>query len=77
MTKAIPPEKWKWFGHPAHFICGRDCRFHLATKIGRWLVSTLGEYLPDEGSREITANCKGDARRADYMQKMGSQEVRQ
>jgi hypothetical protein len=33
----------QWFGHAAHFICGHRCRFHLATKVGRYLVSTVGE----------------------------------
>ena len=41
----IPQNRWKWFGHSAHFICGRWCRFHLATKIGPWLISTVGEYV--------------------------------
>lgn len=35
--------RWKWFGHAAHFICGHRCRFHLATKVGSYLVSTVGE----------------------------------
>lgn len=37
--------EWKWFGSPAHFICGRWCRFHLCTLVGPWLVSTVGEYI--------------------------------
>ena len=45
MTMAIPQEQWKWFGEAAHFICGRWCRFHLATKVGKYLVSTVGEYV--------------------------------
>lgn len=36
---------WEWFGHAAHFICGRWCRFHMATKVGKYLVSTVGEYV--------------------------------
>lgn len=41
----IPRSEWKWFGVAAHFICGRWCRFHLATVVGPWLVSTVGEYV--------------------------------
>jgi hypothetical protein len=41
----IEPRKWKWFGNHGHFICGRWCRFHLATQVGKYLVSTVGEYV--------------------------------
>lgn len=47
--------RWKWFGKPGHFICADKCRFHLATKVGKYLVSTVGEYWPERGSREIHA----------------------
>lgn len=36
---------FEWFGSAGHFICGRWCRFHLTTKVGPWLVSTVGEYV--------------------------------
>ena len=42
---SIPPSKWKWFGVSAHFICGTWCRFHMATKVGKYLVSTVGQYV--------------------------------
>jgi hypothetical protein len=74
--------EWRWFGHAAHFICGQDCRFHLATQIGPWLVSTVGEYLPDSNVREILADSRGiqlqgqgDARRADWMRKVGWESI--
>lgn len=74
--------EWEWFGSAAHLIVGQDCRFHLATVVGPWLVSTVGEYLPDEGSREILARSRGivlegrgDARRADYMRKIGYEQI--
>ncbi len=44
-NKDIPASEWKWFGESAHFICGRWCRFHLATQIGGFLVSTVGKYI--------------------------------
>ncbi len=78
----IVEAKWEWFGSPAHFICASDCRFHMATKIGRFIVSTVGEYLPDSAVREILANSRnkplegrGDARRADWMKKFGYEEI--
>lgn len=48
--KSIPAEKWQWFGHAAHFICGNWCRFHMATKVGDYLVSTVGLYVPPRHS---------------------------
>lgn len=78
----IPHSEWKWFGSPAHFICALDCRFHMATEIGEYLVSTVGEYLPDSAVREILAKSrgielegKGDARRADWMKKYGYEKL--
>ena len=44
----IPSSDWKWYGKSGHFICGEDCRFHLCTLVGEFLVSTVGEYLPQE-----------------------------
>lgn len=78
----IPVEEWKWFGYAAHLIVGSHCRFHLATVIGKHLVSTVGEWVPDESSREITANVKGvqlegrgDARLADWLRKCGFEQI--
>ena len=42
---AYPITKWRWLGEAAHFCCGRWCRFHLATVIGPYLVSTVGNYV--------------------------------
>ena len=46
---------WKWFGHAAHLCVGHDCRFHMATQVGPWLVSTVGEYWGSRSVREIHA----------------------
>lgn len=79
---SIPRDEWQWFGSPGHFICSYDCRFHLCTQVGKWLVSTVGQYLPDESIREHSAERrgirlvgKGDARRADYMARVGYEEI--
>lgn len=78
----IPKSDWKWFGSAAHLIVGNECRFHLATQVGPWLVSTVGEWVPDESVREIFARSNGvtlegigDARLADYMRKVGFKEI--
>lgn len=52
-NNTIPADKWQWFGHAAHFICGAWCRFHMATKVGDYLVSTVGLYVhPRHSSSE-------------------------
>ena len=74
--------QWKWFGNAGHFICARWCQFHLTTQVGKWLISTVGQYLPSESMREIFADNrgielegKGDARRNDYTRKIGFEEI--
>lgn len=74
---------WVWMPHPGHFICGFDCRFRLNTYVpSGYIVSTVGEYFPDEGTREVLAKSRGiklegigDSRRADYMKKIGFEEI--
>lgn len=44
--RRIPEREWLWDGHAAHLIVGSRCQFHLATRIGDYLVSTVGEYRP-------------------------------
>lgn len=72
----------KWFGSPGHFICSFDCRFHMCTLVGDYLVSTVGQLFPDSTVREILAKSRGvelkgigDARKADYMAKIGFDEI--
>ena len=35
--------KWIWMPHAAHFICASRCQFRLATYVGGFIVSTVGE----------------------------------
>jgi len=72
---------WKWMPHPAHFICSKDCKFFLATEVGGYIVSTVGEYWPDSKIREIFARSRGikiagigDSWDAEYMEKIGFEE---
>lgn len=78
----INKAQWEWFGQAGHLIIGQDCRFHLCTKVGSYLVSTVGEYLPDSRIRDLFAESrgnplegKGDARRADWMKKFGYEDI--
>ncbi len=73
---------WVWFGSAGHFIAAQWCRFHLTTKVGPWLVSTVGEYVPDSKVRDIFAESRGivlagrgDAREADWLRKVGFEEI--
>ena len=78
----IPKQDWKYFGTAGHLIIAPWCRFHLTTQVGPWLISTIGEYVPDEPVREIFATARGiklegrgDSRLRDYMLKIGFHEI--
>ena len=80
-------KNYKWFGLAGHFICASWCRFHLCTQVGGYLISTVGQYWPERGSREIHAqicdpgwlaeNCelKGDYFDAAYMKRFGYEDI--
>lgn len=81
MTR-VSKSEWEWFGCPGHFICSFDCRFHLCTRVGNFLVSTVGEMFPDAPVREIFARTRGialtgmgDERKNDYMKKIGFDDI--
>lgn len=83
MTK----DKWIWMPHAGHFICSKDCRFHLNTYVGKYIVSTVGEMWGDRIVREIhakvydprwlseNAHRKGSDFDYAYMKKFGYQEI--
>jgi hypothetical protein len=52
----IPQDQWKWFGTAGHFICGQWCRFHLATQVGGFLISTVGEFVHPRHGKGNEAN---------------------
>ena len=64
----------EWFGNAGHFICSRDCRFHLTTIVNnRWLVSTVGELWPSRAVREIHAQYTDAAWLAANKSKLGDE----
>jgi hypothetical protein len=72
----VKRDKWVWMPHAGHLIVSNQCRFHLNTYVGKYIVSTVGEYVPDAPVREIEMQCrgktlvgKGDARLADWFKK--------
>lgn len=86
-VKKIGRDKWYWLPHPAHLIVASMCQFHLATKVGKHIVSTVGEWWPDRTSREIHAkiydvkwhqknnHLLGDCYDAAYMKRFGFMEI--
>lgn len=36
----------RYFGHAAHLCVGPWCLFHIATQVGGFMVSTVGDYRP-------------------------------
>lgn len=79
--------KIRWFGNAGHFICARWCQFHLTTQVGKYLVSTVGEYWPERSTREIMARTsdpiwiaaneqrKGDDFDSAYMRRFGFEDI--
>jgi hypothetical protein len=47
-----PPKKWVWYGYAGHLIVGSRCRYHLATRVGNYFISTVGDYFPERDRRE-------------------------
>ena len=75
-------KNWVWMGHAGHLIVGNECQFRLNTNVGKYIVSTVGEYVPDSNVREILAESrgiklegKGDFRLADWMKKNGYENI--
>ena len=34
------------YNHPLHFIGAHECLFHMGTSVGKFIVSTVGDYRP-------------------------------
>ncbi|MGD0052596.1 MAG: hypothetical protein ABSD03_12405 [Vulcanimicrobiaceae bacterium] len=80
-SAVVPVSEWRWFGRAAHFICAGWCRFHLATEVGDFVVSTVGEYLPIDSVQTVFARVRGfpltlagEAREAEFIEKNGGYE---
>jgi len=51
--KTLPKEKWIYMPHPGHFIEASNCRFILNTYVGKYIVSTVGEYVSPLSDKEF------------------------
>ncbi len=57
---SVPKNKWEWFGFAGHLCIGHMCRFHLCTQVGKYLVSTVGDYhcsLDQENGKAREIGC--------------------
>lgn len=57
MSVSIPETEWIWQGHAGHLIVAEWCRFHMATRVGDVLVSTVGDYFPPGKEERETIDC--------------------
>lgn len=51
---------WVWMGHGTHFVGRSKCGLRLATYVGSYIVSTVGEYAPGEVWIELNGCGPGD-----------------
>lgn len=56
LIERIEKADWYWCGYPGHLIVASDCRFHLHTRIGQVIVSTVGDYHPQHRSDSVPQN---------------------
>ncbi|MBP8235143.1 MAG: hypothetical protein KAY22_22860 [Rhizorhabdus sp.] len=57
----IPHSEWKWYGYAGHLCVGSRCAYHLSTRIGKYLVSTVGHYLPNPKTGVMETIGSGEA----------------
>lgn len=57
----IPVEEWRWLGYPQHLIVAQNCRFRMATVVGAYLVSTVGDYRIGNSNEMTTIGAGKDS----------------
>ena len=72
-------DKWVWMGHAGHFILGHKCRFKLNTYVNGYIISTVGEYVPNNEIIDIMKpefRClRGDPKEYAYIKKYKCEEI--
>jgi hypothetical protein len=46
--------EWQWFGTAGHFICASRCNFRMHTHVGKFCVSTVGDFRQERDDVEPT-----------------------
>jgi len=54
---SVAEASWRWYGSPAHLCVASSCVFHMATRVGDYMISTVGEYYPSNNSEMVTVGC--------------------
>jgi hypothetical protein len=52
---------WKWYGYAGHLCVGKRCAYHLCTRVGGFLVSTVGHYLPRDSDKMKTIGADSES----------------
>ncbi len=70
-SKTTPREKWEWFGYAGHFICADQCRFTLCTKVGNYLIPSVGDMTDARSGERTTIGADDDSFFETYVFKAG------
>ena len=58
-TRDIPASEWLWSGYAAHLTVSDCCLWHMTTRVGNFIVSSVGHFRPTpESAMEPLANWK-------------------
>lgn len=57
----IPKSEWVYYGFPGHFVGGIDCAYHLSTRVGGYLISTVGAYFPGLDKEAVPVGTRENA----------------
>jgi|SRR3989304_8309221 len=60
MVGRMKNNNWIWMGHAGHLCVSHSCSFHLNTYIGKYIVSTVGEYYPSFSREKMVTIGAGD-----------------
>ena len=72
-------ENWIWMPHAGHFCCADRCEFKLNTYVGKYIVSTVGEYRPDSDVIKICypelSHLKGEVLKYKYINEYSCEDI--
>lgn len=57
----ITQDRWEWFGYAGHLCVAHYCRFHLCTRVGQYLISSVGDYYPPHSESRETIGAGEDS----------------
>lgn len=48
----IPESEWHWIAVPMHYVCAGRCLFRLATRVGDYIISSIGDFHDSDGHKQ-------------------------